>query len=68
MSSNKKLRKARLTRFWTMQDAAKKIGVSLQTYSRWERGLQYPHLSTLSLICAAFERTPEELGFEVDQS
>lgn len=65
---NRKLKRARLTRFWTMQDTAKKIGVSLQTYSRWERGLQHPHLSTLSLVCEAFGQTAEELGFEVDQS
>lgn len=65
---NKKLKKARLDRFWTMKDAAREIGVSIQTYSRWERGVQHPHISTLRLICEAFQQSAEELGFEGDQS
>ena len=61
---NKKLKQARLKRLWTIEDAANEVGVSLQTFSRWERGLQRPHLSTMKLLCEAFDNTtPEELGF-----
>lgn len=61
---NKKLRTARDKKLWTMADAAEAIGVSVQTYGRWEKGATTPHISTLKLMCKAFEASPEELGFE----
>lgn len=61
---NHKLRQARLRRYWTMKQAAVRIGVSFQTYIRWELGTQVPHLSSLELLCEAFNMTPEELGFD----
>ncbi|HLZ62614.1 MAG TPA: helix-turn-helix transcriptional regulator [Ktedonosporobacter sp.] len=61
--ANKKLKKARLRRLWTMAVAAEKVGVSLQTFSRWERGLQQPHLTTLKLLCDAFDMSAGDLGF-----
>lgn len=57
------LRQARLKRTWTMKQAAVRIGVGLPTYIRWEMGTQAPHLSSLTLLCDAFNMTPEELGF-----
>ena len=61
---NKKLRQARRKKYmWTMEEAAEKIGVSLVTYSRWELGVQYPHLRTLKTICEVFQMTADELGF-----
>ncbi len=42
---------------------SKKVGVSVNTFNRWERGLQLPQLETLDLLCKAFGLPPEELGF-----
>lgn len=60
---NSQLRQARLKRTWTMKQTAVRVGVSFQTYLRWERGTQVPHLTSLTLLCEAFNMTPEELGF-----
>jgi transcriptional regulator with XRE-family HTH domain len=59
---NEKLRRAREQKRWTIETAAEKVGVSWLTYSRWERGTHTPHLSTLDLLCQAFDLSPEDLG------
>ncbi len=61
---NTKLEAARLQRRWSVEVASNKIGISVNTFNRWERGLQVPQLETLDLLCRAFEMSPEELGFE----
>lgn len=60
---NQQLRTAREKKLWTMAQAAQAIGVSEQTYSRWENGTRKPHTSTLKMLCQAFEASPAELGF-----
>jgi len=60
---NRLLKRARLSCFWTIAIAAEEVGVSLQTFSKWERGLQHPHPPSLKMLCEAFHMTPEELGF-----
>lgn len=60
---NEKLRQARYDRRWSIDEAAKRIGISRTTYIRWEQGEQAPHGSTLSMACDAFNMTPEQLGF-----
>ncbi len=60
---NIKLEAARLHRRWSVEVASNKVGVSINTFNRWERGLQVPQLETLDLLCKAFEMSPEELGF-----
>jgi DNA-binding XRE family transcriptional regulator/tetratricopeptide (TPR) repeat protein len=60
---NHKLKAAREKRLLTMAKAAEAVGVSEQTWSRWERGTSTPHLSTLKMLCEAFGATAEELGF-----
>jgi transcriptional regulator with XRE-family HTH domain len=60
---NRKLEAARLNRRWSVEVACKKVGVSVNTFNRWERGLQLPQLETLDLLCKAFGLPPEELGF-----
>lgn len=60
---NEKLRAARKIKRWSMQVASERIGVDRVTYSRWERGEQDPHPSTLDLLCRAFDMPPEDLGF-----
>ncbi|HEX7735235.1 MAG TPA: helix-turn-helix domain-containing protein [Ktedonobacteraceae bacterium] len=64
---NKKLQQARLDRHWSMAMAAKYVGVSRITYSRWENEEQIPHESTLVLICKAFKMSPAQLGFGPEQ-
>jgi transcriptional regulator with XRE-family HTH domain len=58
-----RLRRARIEKGWTLQEASKKVGVSLATYRRWEAGLQKPHLFSLDVLCAVFGMTKDELGF-----
>jgi transcriptional regulator with XRE-family HTH domain len=60
---NEKLEAARLQRRWSVDVASAKVGVSVNTFNRWERGLQIPQLDTLDRLCNAFNMTPEELGF-----
>ncbi|HEV2654397.1 MAG TPA: helix-turn-helix transcriptional regulator, partial [Ktedonobacteraceae bacterium] len=60
---NRKLEAARLKRRWSVEVASKKVGVSVNTFNRWERGLQLPQLETLDMLCKAFGMPPEELGF-----
>lgn len=60
---NQKLRAARDKKRWTIETAAEKVGVSWLTYSRWEKGTQKPHPTTLDMLCKAFNLPPEELGF-----
>ncbi len=60
---NERLEAARLKNRWTLEVASEKIGVSLNTYHRWELGVQNPRLSSLDMLCKAFEMTPEELGY-----
>jgi len=64
---NDKLRLARRKKMWTMKETADKVGVSLLTYSRWERGVQHPHLTTLKDLCEVFGKSAEELGFDVER-
>ncbi|QBD81535.1 XRE family transcriptional regulator [Ktedonosporobacter rubrisoli] len=61
---NAKLEAARMQRRWSVAVASEKAGVSINTFNRWERGLQVPQLGTLDQACRAFGLSPEELGFE----
>ncbi|TMC22121.1 MAG: helix-turn-helix transcriptional regulator [Chloroflexi bacterium] len=60
---NSLLRKARKRRFWTIEQAAALVGVSYQTFIRWEHGIQNPQLDSLQALCHAFKATPKALGF-----
>src|SRR6266704_1058116 len=60
---NEKLEAARLQKRWSVEVASAKAGISVNTFNRWERGLQIPQLDTLDRLCNAFNMTPEELGF-----
>ncbi len=61
---NEQLESARMHKRWSVNVASEKVGVSVNTFNRWERGLQVPQLSTLDMVCRAFDMSPEELGFE----
>lgn len=60
---NEKLQRARLEKRWSRAVASKRVGVSTNTFSRWEHGLQHPQLATLDMLCATFAMSAEELGF-----
>src|ERR1700738_3673430 len=60
---NEQLEAARMHKRWGVTVASEKVGVSVNTFNRWERGLQVPQLSTLDMVCKAFDMSPEELGF-----
>jgi DNA-binding XRE family transcriptional regulator len=60
---NQKLRTARLKKHWSMEQAARAIGVSKTTYLRWELGEQRPHETSLEMLCNAFNMSDEELGY-----
>lgn len=64
--TNLQLKKARMRRFWTIQQTAALIGVSFQTYIRWEHGTQLPRLGSLKMLCNTFGAKPEDLGFGTD--
>ncbi len=61
---NKKLEAARMQKRWSIAVASAKSGVSVNTFNRWERGLQIPQLATLDQVCKAFGMSPDDLGFE----
>jgi tetratricopeptide (TPR) repeat protein/transcriptional regulator with XRE-family HTH domain len=61
---NEKLEAARMERRWSVALASEKVGVSVNTFNRWERGLQVPQLGTLDQLCKAFALSPDDLGFE----
>ncbi|WP_220193685.1 helix-turn-helix domain-containing protein [Ktedonospora formicarum] len=57
------LKAARLKKSWTPEFVSGKVGVSRDTYIRWEAGSQAPRLSSLQALCTIFEMSPIELGF-----
>src|SRR5258707_431850 len=61
---NQRLRAARIHKRWSMTVASEMVGVDRVTYSRWERGEQAPHPTTLGMLCHAFEESPENLGYD----
>ncbi|MGH2493778.1 MAG: helix-turn-helix domain-containing protein [Ktedonobacteraceae bacterium] len=61
---NTKLEAARLKKCWSVAEASQRARVSVNTFNRWERGLQVPHMATLAQVCETFDMTPQELGFE----
>jgi transcriptional regulator with XRE-family HTH domain len=63
MSENENLERARRARQLTLQQAADKVGVHLSTFYGWRTGKHKPHLSSLQMLCQAFDATPEELGY-----
>ncbi|MBE3558264.1 MAG: helix-turn-helix transcriptional regulator [Ktedonobacteraceae bacterium] len=61
------LKNARLKKRWTAEFVSSKVGVSLETYRRWESGAQHPRHTSIHTLCQIFEMSPEELGFTVTE-
>lgn len=64
--NNGMLRSARKGRQWTAEFVSKQVGVKLNTYIRWETGLQTPRLASLETLCRIFSMSGVELGFLED--
>ncbi len=60
---NSMLKSARMQKSWTPEYVCEQIGVSLNTYKRWEAGSQLPGHASLAALCKIFALLPEELGF-----
>lgn len=58
-----RLSQARLTKFWTLEEAAERIGVDRATLIRWEKGKSSPQSVNIRRICDAYSMSAEELGF-----
>jgi tetratricopeptide (TPR) repeat protein len=63
ITPNEKLHRARLEKCWSVVAASREVGVSTNTFNRWERGLQIPQLTTLNQLMEAFAMSAEDLGF-----
>lgn len=61
---NEQLRSARMKKSWTPKFVSEQVGVSLNTYIRWESGAQRPRLASLDALCRIFKMSPAELGFQ----
>ncbi len=57
------LKSARLKKNWTAEFVSKQVGVSRDTYIRWESGMQMPRHASLIALCKVFGMSPVELGF-----
>jgi transcriptional regulator with XRE-family HTH domain/tetratricopeptide (TPR) repeat protein len=60
---NNKLQTAREQKMWSLEEAARQVGVDVQTLWRWEMSIQRPRPYSLRLLCEAYGLSPEELGF-----
>lgn len=61
---NRKLQAARRAKCWSLEDAAREMGVSVTAIWRWEHYQQMPHPSSMAMLCKTFNvATPRDLGF-----
>ena len=60
---NSALRKAREDQGLTTKQAAKKLGVTIETYRRWEQNAQQPSMKNIGQLCQLFQKSVEELGY-----
>lgn len=49
-----RLARLRAQKHWTLEEASERIGVSINTLSRWEHGIQSPHGYNLQRLCDAY--------------
>lgn len=61
-----RLAELRLERDWSLEELARRTGVSRSTLSRLERGEISPTAALLGRLCAAYERTMSRLLAEVE--
>ncbi len=70
MSFKENFKKLREKNELTQEDVAKQIGISRQSISKWENGINEPDLETLEKLCAIFNCSLEELllGKEIEKT
>ena len=61
---NDQLRQERVRRNWRQQDLADRLGTTVLTVKRWERGSQQPSMYFRIKLCALFGKSAEELALE----
>lgn len=52
----------RAQKHWTLEEASERIGVSVNTLSRWEHGIQTPHGYNLQRLCDAYGVSEAEIS------
>ena len=57
---NSILKSARIQKSWTPEYVCEQVGVSLNTYNRWETGSQLPRRTSLDALCKVFAMSAEE--------
>jgi transcriptional regulator with XRE-family HTH domain len=62
--SNYQLKKARWLRGWSQRELADRLGTTVVTIKRWERGSQQPRPYFRLQLCMLFSMSAEELGLE----
>jgi tetratricopeptide (TPR) repeat protein/transcriptional regulator with XRE-family HTH domain len=65
---NEQLRQHRFRRNWRLQDVADKLGTTITTVQRWERGSQQPSAYYRAKLCELFDVRPQEIGFEEEEA
>lgn len=63
----KELRLARLSKHWTLAQAAERLEVDLNTLSRWEQGKTRPHGYNIVKLCQVYGKTSAELGLKLEK-
>ncbi|SHF11428.1 Transcriptional regulator, contains XRE-family HTH domain [Caldanaerobius fijiensis DSM 17918] len=61
MNIGEKIKKLRLQKMLTQEQLAYALGVSVQSVSRWESGVNYPDITMLPLIAKLFNVTTDYL-------
>ena len=57
------LKAARVNAGFTQKDAAKKLGISNCTLGKWENGASFPNARQISLLCALYGVSYNDLVF-----
>src|SRR5690348_9839966 len=65
---NDRLRQERVQHNWRQHDLAEKLGTSVVTIQRWERGSHQPSAYFRVKLCALFGKSVQELGFVSNHS
>jgi DNA-binding XRE family transcriptional regulator len=52
-----------MDRRWSQETAAEEAKIARKTYIELENGKRTPKISTLDLLCSAFQASPQELGY-----
>lgn len=57
-----KLKKIRKEKGFTQEDVANHLGISRQAISQWERGISYPDIDNLRLLCQLYQVSINDLA------